>query len=581
MKKIAGLIAGLMLFPIGILAQTTPNIGLNLPVYSSPNWNVPLNQNFVILDNYLGGINNFPNPLKASITGGAANLSGGALGAVPYQVSNGITALLGPNTSNTNLYLCEQGNGSAGAAPQWCAGSGSGGVSTFTAPSGGWPSWLVPTVTSPTTTPSLTVAASPIPNAALAYASITINGTGCTLGSTCTVAAAAGTLTGTTLASNVILSSLTSVGTISSGTWQGTPIANSYLAFNYTIVNGQTCVLGSSCTTTSGISTNLAGGAAGSIPYQSAPSSTQMLAPNTTINAFYLCETGTGSAGQPPQWCTGTSGVPATQESTNFSAVCGNTYVGNQSSFGITATLPSITTGCMMTFQDMGTASLTVSNGSTHNIYQSSTTALDAFAVATGETVVMWTDGSNWYATNPIGTTNATEINGGAVPASAAVLATNSSSQIIAAGTTGSGNAVLQTSPSLITPNIGVATGTSLDLPNGGNGIMVEAQGTATSIVNYTSQFMHIGGSYWDGTGPVFDDWYWADAVESGTTPNVILTLTHADLSSVPSVSMPYPLSIGTNTVYRCTTAGTLPIGALTITPADCGASVTTAFSVQ
>ena len=44
-----------------------------------------------------------------------------------------------------------------------------------------------------------------------------------------TITSAAGTLTGTTLASNVVSSSLTSVGTISSGTWQGSIIAPAYL----------------------------------------------------------------------------------------------------------------------------------------------------------------------------------------------------------------------------------------------------------------------------------------------------------------------------------------------------------------
>jgi hypothetical protein len=34
----------------------------------------------------------------------------------------------------------------------------------------------------------------------------------------------------------------------------------------------------------------------------------------------------------------------------------------------------------------------------------------------------------------------------------------------------------------------------------------------------------------------------------------------------------------GTNTVYRCTTAGTLPVGALTTVTSDCGASVATGF---
>lgn len=303
MKKILGII---VLAAASCCAQTTPNIGLNLPVYSTPNWNIPLNQNFSILDNYLGGVNAFPNPLKASVTGAAGGLLGGSLGSIPYQVTNGQTALLGPNTTTSNLFLCEQGTGSVGAAPGWCAGTG-GGVSSFAAPSVSWPSWLTPTVTNSTTTPSLAVAASAIPNSALANPTMTVNGVGCTLGSTCTVPAAAGTLSGSALASGVTTSSLTSVGTISSGMWQGTPIANSYLAHNYTTVNGQVCTLGGSCITTSGLASSLSGGSLGSIPYQSSASSTAMLNPNTTPYTYYLCETGTGTAGAPPQWCAQTS----------------------------------------------------------------------------------------------------------------------------------------------------------------------------------------------------------------------------------------------------------------------------------
>lgn len=56
-----------------------------------------------------------------------------------------------------------------------------------------------------------------VTNADLANPATTVNGQTCTLGSTCTVAAAAGTLTGTTLASNVVTSSITSVGTLVGG----------------------------------------------------------------------------------------------------------------------------------------------------------------------------------------------------------------------------------------------------------------------------------------------------------------------------------------------------------------------------
>lgn len=58
----------------------------------------------------------------------------------------------------------------------------------------------------------------------------TINGTSFNGTANITVTAAAGTLTGTTLNASVTGSSLTGVGTITSGIWQGTAIADAYIA---------------------------------------------------------------------------------------------------------------------------------------------------------------------------------------------------------------------------------------------------------------------------------------------------------------------------------------------------------------
>lgn len=58
----------------------------------------------------------------------------------------------------------------------------------------------------------------------------TINGVSFDGSANIIVTAAAGTLTGGTLAATVTASSLTSVGTIATGVWQGTAIANTYLA---------------------------------------------------------------------------------------------------------------------------------------------------------------------------------------------------------------------------------------------------------------------------------------------------------------------------------------------------------------
>lgn len=63
----------------------------------------------------------------------------------------------------------------------------------------------------------------------------------------CTTAAtaAAGTLTGTTLASNVVSSSLTGVGTISSGTWNGTTLAYNYGGTGLTAAADDSVMVGS------------------------------------------------------------------------------------------------------------------------------------------------------------------------------------------------------------------------------------------------------------------------------------------------------------------------------------------------
>jgi hypothetical protein len=69
-----------------------------------------------------------------------------------------------------------------------------------------------------------------IANASLVNSSITINGSSISLGGTSTITTAGSTLTGTSLNSTIVSSFLTSVGTIITGVWNGTAIANANLA---------------------------------------------------------------------------------------------------------------------------------------------------------------------------------------------------------------------------------------------------------------------------------------------------------------------------------------------------------------
>lgn len=109
------------------------------------------------------------------------------------QISLNSLYLIRDGTSSSD---CTAGGGSTKVecfsnGTSWSAfaggGEGGGSVTSFAAPSGSWPTWLVPTVTNSTATPSLAVAASAIPNSALANAATTVNGQTCALGSTCTI----------------------------------------------------------------------------------------------------------------------------------------------------------------------------------------------------------------------------------------------------------------------------------------------------------------------------------------------------------------------------------------------------------
>ena len=118
-----------------------------------------------------------------------------------------------PNPKPYNIFLDDSGGYTFGvdpknarftmSAPLYVTGSevctayngvcGAGAGSVTSVAVGTWPSWLTPTVTNATTTPSLAVVASAIPNAALANSSTTVNGQTCALGGSCTIATGAST----------------------------------------------------------------------------------------------------------------------------------------------------------------------------------------------------------------------------------------------------------------------------------------------------------------------------------------------------------------------------------------------------
>lgn len=183
-----------------------------------------------------------------SAAGTATTLSGAAVTGIPYINAAAPTAATSANvialwtgTCSSSTYL----NGAGACATP----AGSGTVTSFSAPSASWPSWLVPTVATATTTPSLTVAASAIPYSAFtALAANQVLGaltattpSGLTLPS-CSTASSALTYTlGTGFGCNTISGS----GTVNSGTANqfayysatGTAVSgNTHLTDNGTVV---------------------------------------------------------------------------------------------------------------------------------------------------------------------------------------------------------------------------------------------------------------------------------------------------------------------------------------------------------
>jgi hypothetical protein len=155
-------------------------------------------------------------------------------------------------------------------------------------------------------------------------------------------------------------------------------------------------------TLTAGSATNLVGGAAGSLPYQSGAGATTFLAAGSDGQVLKL-------ASGVPTWSSDTSGVTITDDTTTNAT----RYI----------TFSNLTTG----------------NETTLDV---SSTKLQ-FNPSTG---VLTTTGSN--------------ITG--LTASSAV-ATDASNNLVSVTNTGSGNNVLATSPTLTTPNIGAATATSVN----------------------------------------------------------------------------------------------------------------------
>ena len=313
-----------------------------------PSWLVPSVGSATSIPTLSVASSPIPMSALASVAGGGAGLATGP--------TAGTTANDAVCFADTNGTLRDCGTALS-----------SGTVTSFTAFAGNWPAWMTPSVANGGTTPTLSVAVNSIPNAALANSGTTVNGQSCTLGGSCTVAAAASTLTGAALAAGVTGSSLTSLGTVASGTWQATPIANSYLANSGTTVNGQSCTLGGSCTVAAAASTLTGAALAAGVTGSSLTS-----VGTVTTGVWHGTSVAAGYGG------TGSSAVPGS----------GQVPVGNS---GGTAYSPQTVSGDG-TLSSAGALTVTKTNGSAFG------TAATVNTGTSGATVPLLNGSNSWSA---------------------------------------------------------------------------------------------------------------------------------------------------------------------------------------
>lgn len=220
-----------------------------------------------------------------------------------------------------------------------------------------------------------------------------------------------------------------------------------------------------------GTATNLAGGAAGSVPYQSGASTTTFLSIGTADQVLAV-----NAGGTAPEWdsTTGTGNVVRATSPTLVTPLLGTPTSGTLTNC---TGLPIVggTTGTLSAARG-GTGQTTYAVGDL--LYADTASSLAKLAdVATGNALISGGVGvapawgkigltTHVSGTLPVanGGTGITSLGAGV----ATWLGTPSSANLLAAMTdeTGTGSLVFGTSPTLITPTLGVASGTSLSLSN-------------------------------------------------------------------------------------------------------------------
>jgi hypothetical protein len=188
-----------------------------------------------------GGANNVALVNVAGVWHALGSVSPTFTGTVTVNAAPTYSVYIGPLGTMTASWNFDTTTAATACASLGCA-TGGGTVTSFAAPSVSWPAWLVPTVTNPTSAPSLAVAAS-----STGSGSVVLATSPALTGTPTTPTASTGTNTTQIATAALVLNDIANVGTVSFS-----PGSSSVLGSGGSY-SAPTCASGFTCTGTNGL----------------------------------------------------------------------------------------------------------------------------------------------------------------------------------------------------------------------------------------------------------------------------------------------------------------------------------------